>query len=183
MLKKIGIGFVALIVLAAIFGEDKGGNSGSNASVATTNPAKQNFIGQSVQGRYFKVGVKGVSETKNAPDDFVCGAAPSGSRYVMVNIAIENTDSESRSMMTEGEIHVRHDGKWIEYDQTETCTLGQDGFLNFMEDIGPFVVKEGKITFVIPDRFAVEDMVYLTPRDDEKIYLKQRPVENQTQQQ
>ena len=95
-----------------------------------------------------------------------------------LNIAVENVDSESRTLMDEGELHVRYEGKLIEYDQTESCTLGQDGFINFMEDIGPFVKKEGRVTFVIPDRFNATDMTYILPRSTGKVLLKQRPAES-----
>lgn len=156
------------------------GSGASNGAESVNADAKIHsttgtYLGEWIQGEYFKVAVKGLSETSLPPVEFVCQPAPTGSRYVMVDIQIENIDSESRTMLTEGELHVKHNGKSIEYDQTETCTLGQDGFLNFMDDIGPFVVKEGKITFIIPNRFKVGDMVYLTPRDGQKINLKRRP--------
>jgi hypothetical protein len=167
---------VALIILGAIFGGNEDGSSSNGGSVGNTNT--QNYIGEWVQGRHFKVAVLDVSERNSGPVEYMCEAAPTGSRYVMVNIRIENTDTESRSLLTEGEIHVSFDGKAIEYDQTETCTLGQEGFLNFMDDLGPFVTKEGRITFVIPNRFPISDMVFLTPRDEERINLRSRPADS-----
>ena len=159
----------------ASVGGEQSTDTGEIDPANKTQPKTGTYLGEWTQGDYFKVAVKGLSETSQPPVEFVCEPAPTGSRYVMVNIQIENTDSESRTLLTEGELHVNHEGKWIEYDQTESCTLGQRGFLNFMDDIGPFVMREGKITFIIPNRFQVSDMVYLTPRDDEKINLKKRP--------
>lgn len=179
MWKKIALGVFVLIVLAAIFGQE---NDNTNSTDAVTNAntssktatTTANYLNEPVKGRYFKVTVLGASETSSPPVEFVCEKAPSGSRYVMVDMKIENTDSESRSLLTEGELKVMNDGKWITYDQTETCTLGQEGFLNFLDDVGPFVVKQGKITFIVPDRFAVNDLVYLTPRDEKEVNLKPR---------
>lgn len=179
MWKNIGIGFAVLVVLSAIFGgdgEESGGESKATATGSSGGKSeKENYIGEWVQGRYFKVAVLDVTERKSAPVEFMCESAPNGSRYVMVNIALENTDSESRTIMTEGELQVKYEGKSIEYDQTESCTLGQEGFLNFMDDLGPFVRKDGRITFVVPDRFNVSDMVYITPRDELKVKLTSRP--------
>ena len=178
MWKKILGGLVVVVVLAAIFGENDGTSSSSGPSTAKMDSTKQNFIGEWVTGRYFKVAVLGVTERKSAPVEFVCEAAPDGSRYVMVNIAVENVDTESRTLMDEGELHVRYEGKLIEYDQTESCTLMEDGFISYMEDIGPFVKKEGRVTFVIPDRFNATDMTYVLPRSTGKVLLKQRPAES-----
>jgi len=178
MWKKILGGLVVLVVLGAIFGDNDGTSSSSGLSTVKMDSDKQNFVGEWVAGQYFKVAVLGVTERKSAPVDFMCDAAPDGSRYVMVNIAVENVDSESRTLMDEGELHVRYEGKLIEYDQTESCTAGQDGFINFMEDIGPFVKKEGRVTFVIPDRFNATDMTYILPRSTGKVLLKQRPAES-----
>lgn len=178
MWKKILGGLVVLAILGAIFGDGEGSSSSSNSTVKTDSN-KKNYMGEWVEGRYFKVAVLGVSERRSAPVEYVCDSAPEGSRYVMVNIAVENTDTESRMLMEEGELHVNYEGKNIEYDQTETCTLGQDGFLNFMEDLGPFVKREGRVTFVVPDRFATAQMSYQVPRGSAKILLQKRPAETQ----
>lgn len=181
---KIVLVIWVILTVIGVMLDDEGGDVDNNSSSSATSQSSQssqsnkNFIGEWAQGKNFKVGVIDVKETKYAPVEYMCDNAPAGSRYVMVNIAIENTDSKTRMMMTEGEIHVRYEGDLIKYTATESCTLGQDGYLNFLEEIGPFIRKEGRITFVIPDRFAVEDMVYLTPRDYEKIYLKQKPAES-----
>lgn len=176
MWKKILGGLVVLAVIGAIFGDGEGSSSSSNSTVKM-DPKKKNYMGEWVDGRYFKVAVLGVTERRSGPVEYMCDSAPDGSRYVMVNIAVENTDTESRTLMDEGELHINYDGKNIEYDQTESCTLGQDGFLNFMEDLGPFVKREGRVTFVVPDRFSIAQMSYQVPRGSAKILLQERPAE------
>lgn len=175
MLKKIGGGLVVLVILAAIFGEDDG--TSSSGSSAKTDSSKTNYMGEWVTGSYFKVAVLGVAERQGAPVEYVCESAPSGSRYVMVNIAVENVDDESRSLIEGGELHVNHEGKVIEYDQVESCVLGQDGFLGFYDDLGPFVRKDGRVVFVVADRFEVSQMSYQVPRGYDKIRLTERPAE------
>jgi hypothetical protein len=175
MWKKILGGFVVVVILAGIFGQEAD-DQGNASSAETANAGvKNNYIGEWVQSDYFKVAVLDVSEKKGAPVEFMCDSAPDGSRYVMVNISVENTDTESRTLLTEGEIHIPYNGETLEFDQTESCTLGQDGFINFMDDIGPFVKMQGRVTFVIPERFNLSEMVYEVPRGSEKIVLKQRP--------
>ncbi|SVD63517.1 uncharacterized protein METZ01_LOCUS416371, partial [marine metagenome] len=170
MLKKIGIGLGVLIILALIFGEgEESGNSSGSAN------AKVNYMNQWVQSSYFKVRVIGVSETTRALDEYMCDPAPSGSKYVVINIAIENTDTESRTLIESGELHIEYDGKTIKYDTTESCTLLVDGYISFMDDIGPFVKIEGRVAFVVPQRFAASDMFYQVPRGYEKIALKSAP--------
>tara|TARA_B100001057_G_scaffold229615_1_gene229956 strand:- start:1506 stop:2045 length:540 start_codon:yes stop_codon:yes gene_type:complete len=173
MLKKIGIGFVVLIIVAAIVNQgEETSSSGSSSSVN-----KANYIGDTVSGSYFSVTVLGVTEQRSAPVEYMCEAAPSGSRYVMVNIAIENIDDESRQIMEEGELHINHDGKVLEYDQTESCVMGQDGYLNWLDDLGPFIRREGRVAFVVSDRFDVSQMSYQVPRGYDKIRLTERPAE------
>lgn len=178
MWKKVLGGIVVLAVLGAIFGDGDGSSSSSN-SPAKMDSKKTNYMGEWIEGQYFKVAVLGVTERTSAPVEFMCDSAPEGSRYVMVNIAVENTDTESRMLMEEGELHAKYDGKNIEYDQTETCTLGQDGYINFMEDLGPFVKREGRVTFIVPDRFSIAQMSYQVPRGSSKILLQERPAETQ----
>ena len=177
MLKKIGIGFVVLIIVAAIVNQGEETSSSGSSSSVKTDSNKGNYIGDAVTGSYFNVTVLGVTEQRSSLDEFMCDAAPSGSRYVMVNIAIENIDAESRSMMDEGELHVNHDGKVIEYDQTESCVMGQDGYLNWLDDLGPFIKREGRVVFVVSDRFDVSQMSYQVPRGYDKIRLTERPAE------
>ena len=177
MLKKIGIGFVVLIIAAAIFNQGEETSSSGSSSSVKMDSNKANYIGDTVSGSYFNVTVLGVTEQRSAPVEYMCDAAPSGSRYVMVNIAIENIDDESRMILEEGELHVNHDGKVIEYDQTESCVLGQDGYLNFVDDLGPFVKREGRVAFVVADRFDVSQMSYQVPRGYDKIRLTERPAE------
>ena len=172
MLKKIGIGIVALIILVAIFGEDNGG-SGSSSSASE----KIYYMNQWVDSSYFKVGVTGVSETTRSLVEDMCEPAPSGSKYVLIALAIENTDTESRMLMEEGELHINYEGKTLKYDETESCTLGQDGYINFMDSMGPMVRLEGSVVFVVPQRFDISDMVYQVPRSYKKIVLQPAPVE------
>tara|TARA_B110000971_G_scaffold134891_1_gene137942 strand:+ start:352 stop:909 length:558 start_codon:yes stop_codon:yes gene_type:complete len=179
MLKKIGIGLVALIILAVLFGEDDGGSGSSSSTSGSSSSAsgKISYMNQWVESDYFKVGVTGVSETTRSLNEYMCEPAPNGSKYVLIALAIENTDTESRTLMEEGELHIDYDGKTLEYDQTESCTMGQDGYINFMDSIGPMVRLEGSVAFVVPQRFDISDMVYQVPRGYEKIVLQAAPVE------
>tara|TARA_B100000886_G_C20400066_1_gene482147 strand:- start:1047 stop:1592 length:546 start_codon:yes stop_codon:yes gene_type:complete len=175
MWKKIGIGFAVLIVLGLIFG----GDSDSSSSSASSSSSK-NYMNTWVKTYYFDVGITGAKLTKRALGGQYsgCDNASNGSQFVVLDVAIKNTDTESRTLLETGEIHILSDGKNLKYENPVDCTLFQDGYLNFMDDAGPMVEKRGKVAFEVPAQFSLEDMSYQVPRDNVKIALQVAPTES-----
>lgn len=171
MWKKIGIGFAVLIVLGIIFGGGDSDSSGSSAS--------KNYMNQWVKTYYFDVGVTGAKLTKYALGGQFSGCEnpSSGSQFVVLDVAIKNTDTESRTLLETGEIHILSDGKNFKYENPVDCTLLLDGYLNFMDDAGPMVELRGKVAFEVPAQFSLADMSYQVPRDNVKIALQAAPPE------
>lgn len=131
------------------------------------------YIGEWITDTYFKTGVRKVSETTVLPSEYRCDAAPQGSRYVVVDIVVENIDVEERMVIQGGALVVWDQGKKITYDP-EHCTLGRGGFF-YLDQVPPLLQKEGRVLFVLPYKFNVQDMFYKVPRGDALVKLQHRP--------
>ncbi len=108
-------------------------------------------------------------------DSFFCEPVPSGSKYVVLDLVIQNTDTESRNLLTMGRLFAEHQGQMLTYDINESCVLGQEGYLDWTVDLGPLVQREGRVAFLVPSLLAVDQMRYETPRDGDVVALRSRP--------
>lgn len=76
-----------------------------------------------------------------------------GSRFVVIDAEFKNMDSEGRLPM-EGALIVKHEGRELRYDTTET--IMQEGFGIYFKSVNPLVTMPTKIVYRIPDEVKGE---------------------------
>ena len=172
-MKKIGKIILGIVILQFVIGFIIGIFNSNNSKNRTENV----YIGEIAENKYFKTTVKKVmiKNTVNTGNRFVDLKDQIGSSYVILDLTIENIDSESR-MVTNMTLHVQMDGRDIKFD-AESIHL--DGFFNSLNTINPYEQLNGLLIFKIPDKVINEGVNWeLEPSKngeyDPKISLKKR---------
>jgi len=157
---KIYVLFFALLL--ALSGCD------SSSSVNSRNY----FIHETVSTKYFDVSVNQVLEgTVVNPNGLDRKEAPSGTKYIVLDVTIKNTSSEAR-IFDSGELHINIGGKDLKYDKSEIVLA--KGFINF-GNINPLISETGYIVFNVPESVGDENNIYWIPaRSSEKIFLTEK---------
>ena len=138
-------------------------NAGQNGASAQSPDARQVAqIGQPVATRYFHITVNGVSE-----EMFLDAPAGPGNKFIVLDVTMKNTDTESR-LFSEGQLIAVHNGRELTFDKTETILA--DGFILF-EDLNPLTTVHGKIVYKVPEELN-GDIYWVPGRDSKRILLR-----------
>jgi len=128
-------------------------------------------VGEVLKTQYFDVTI---NKTALKPiihfNEYSNYKAGEGNIYLIMNITIKNTDTESRTMFSDGTIFIKTVDKEYKFETSETII--EDGWGFILEDINPLVTKTTNIVFKIPNN--LEGDVSFQPgrsEDDEKIYI------------
>ena len=152
---KIGVTVViALIVLAQIGKDKKGGstladNSSSTSTEQKTEAPKGVGVGEVLHTDYFDIVVNSVSleDRVNTGNEFADKKPEQGNLYLIIDASFKNTDKESR-MLIDGSVWVNYNGKDYEFDKAETILLEGWGLL--LDQINPLTTKTTKLVYKIP---------------------------------
>lgn len=176
------IGFIWLIIAVIyafnIGNSDKDSNSTVTNNKKTESTANENkpdikgnkiAIKQTANIGYFDVTVNSCTiknsiyfseYSKLGPED--------GAKFVIIDLSLKNTSSESR-MMFEGELQlIGNEGKKLVMDNTET--VFEDGYGLLLESINPMLTKKTKIIYKIPNNVPGH-LYYVPARNEEDVVV------------
>ena len=144
---------IALIVISQLAKDKKDLSSTSGSS---SSPTEQKIetqkgvgIGQVLHTDYFDITVNSV-DIKNkvsTGNQFADLKPESGSKLLIMNVSIKNTDKESR-MPFDGSVWIEYNGTKYEYDKAETILL--DGWGLLLTQLNPLITKTTNIVYKIP---------------------------------
>lgn len=177
---KIGVTVViALIVIAQLGKDDKGGSSTADNSSSSSNEQTEQKteapkgvgIGEVLHTDYFDITVNKVSleDRVNTGNEFADLKPEQGNLYLIINASFKNTDSESRMLM-DGSVWINYNGKNYEFDKAETVMLEGWGLL--LDQINPLTTKTTNLVYKIPAE--IKGNAYWQPGradSDQKILL------------
>lgn len=174
-MKRTKIALTALTFSAFIFmaiassSDEKGGDGNGAASSSTESSSKVVELGQPLQTDYFSVKVNkfDLKDKVSTGNEFADLKKEEGNKYVIINVTLKNTDSESR-MMFDGELLVKSGGKDYKYENAETVMAEGWGIL--MENINPGVTKTTNIVYKVPSDLK-GDVYYVPARSSEMIKI------------
>ena len=153
---KIGVTVViALIVIAQLGKDDKGGSSTADNSSSSSNEQTEQKteapkgvgIGEVLHTDYFDITVNKVSleDRVNTGNEFADLKPEQGNLYLIINASFKNTDKESRMLM-DGSVWINYNGKDYEFDKSETVMLEGWGLL--LDQINPLTTKTTNLVSV-----------------------------------
>ena len=177
---KIGVTVViALIVLAQLGKDDKGGSSTADNSSSSSNEQTEQKteapkgvgVGEVLHTDYFDITVNKVSleDRVNTGNEFADLKPEQGNMYLIINASFKNTDKESRMLM-DGSVWINYNGKDYEFDKSETVMLEGWGLL--LDQINPLTTKTTNLVYKIPAE--IKGNAYWQPGradSDQKILL------------
>ena len=152
---KIGVTVViALIVIAQLGKDDKGGSSTADNSSSSSNEQTEQKteapkgvgIGEVLHTDYFDITVNKVSleDRVNTGNEFADLKPEQGNLYLIINASFKNTDKESRMLM-DGSVWINYNGKDYEFDKSETVMLEGWGLL--LDQINPLTTKTTNLVY------------------------------------
>jgi cell division septation protein DedD len=153
----------------------------SKITIETPQEIKNNYfyIGQTVNSKYFDVTVNHASTTSRInPNWLINESAGSGNQFLVLNITIKNTNSESR-FFNEGSLLIKINEKALKFDKTEFIL--SDGFITPFTSINPLITLTGNIVYKIPDDYDSR-IIWVPGRDDKAIVLSNPPQKKTTNQ-
>lgn len=169
-MKKV-ISLFAIAIFIYSCGEPSTAEAGNTA--AASNESKKESsevgVGQTLKTEYFDVTVNSmkVSDRVSTGNEFADLKKEDGNRYVIIDLTLKNTDSESR-MMFDGELHIDENGKDLSYENAEMVMA--DGWGIIMDNINPRVTKKTKVVYKIPSDLKGK-AYYHSGRGDGRIYI------------
>ena len=174
---KIGVTIlIAIIVLAQLGKDDKGGppnadNSSTSSSEQKTEAPTGVGVGQVLHTDYFDITVNKVNldSRVNTGNEFADLKQEEGNMYLIINASFKNTDNESRMLM-DGSVWINYNGKDYEFDKSETIML--DGWGLLLDQINPLTTKTTNLVYKIPAE--IKGNAYWQPGradSDQKILL------------
>lgn len=177
---KIGVTVViALIVIAQLGKDDKGGSSTADNSSSSSNEQTEQKteapkgvgVGEVLHTDYFDITVNKVSleDRVNTGNEFADLKPEQGNMYLIINASFKNTDKESRMLM-DGSVWINYNGKNYEFDKAETVMLEGWGLL--LDQINPLTTKTTNLVYKIPAE--IKGNAYWQPGradSDQKILL------------
>jgi hypothetical protein len=141
---KITAGIVVGLFIIGQFSKTDKTDQTAGTSTSSQPAAKEYTLNQWMPTEYFSVMVKAVKIVDHLTiDELNELKREEGNKYLIVDIALKNTDKESR-LMFDGEITTA-DGK--SFEQTETVMA--EGY-GIMDNINPGVQKNTKLVYKIP---------------------------------
>lgn len=154
-MKRTSLKMLTILLLCASCGNSPEANSGkANETSAPTAKneqaeAKVVKVGEHLQAEYFDIVVNNaeIAESINTGNEFSSVPPEEGVKFVVIDIAVKNTDAETR-MMFEGEVLVNQDGKLLKYENAEMIMA--EGYGMIMENINPGITKKTKLVYKIP---------------------------------
>ncbi len=167
--KKSGIGKIILTVIAAIIVIGVIVNMVGRKE-AISKPAYPT-VGQVLKTGHFEVTVNKVEVVQSLNTGSVVAdiTVDDASKLLVLNVTYKNIEAESR-LITDGEIHIRYNGKDYNFDRSETILA--DGYGLFMEHLKPDSAKTFNQVYLLPRE--VTGTAYYMPRragNDQKIML------------
>ena len=160
--------FAALLLISAVAFNGCGNASSEPVQAAAAAP-KTISLNTVLKTQYFDVTVTGFKVAASIPA--VELKAEEGNTFLIIDVTIKNTDTESR-MMFDGEIVINANGKDYTFEQAEI--VPEDGYNMIMDNINPLVTKKTKLVYKIPTELS--GTAYYKPgrsEDDQKILLGQ----------
>jgi len=94
----------------------------------------------------------------NTGNEYTDLPAERGAKYIVLEVAIKNTDRESR-MLFSGSLWVNYNGVDYQYDKAETILA--DGWMMDMQTLNPLMTKAVHVVYKIPSE--MEGLAYWVP--------------------
>lgn len=124
-------------------------------------------IGQTLKTEYFDVTVGSAKASKSVRIDEIQNLEQeAGNKYLVFDVTLKNTDSESR-MMFDGEVIIKANGKEYKYEVPEP--VFSDGWGMIMDNINPLVTKKTKLVYKIPDELKGTAYYHPARSDDDQV--------------
>ena len=161
-----------IVILVASTGESKTKDKSETESNKTTTVKSYPKIGEILKTEYFDVTVNKIAVTDfiNFHNEFMNVKAGNGNKFLLLNVTVKNTDTESRMMFSDGIIWMNYNGKEYKFETSETILAEGWGFI--MDDINPLVSKTTNIAYKIPSDIKGEAYFQSgRSNDDERIFL------------
>jgi len=127
------------------------GNAESKTRINGAANSSKGSVGilETLKTDYFDVTVNSVKveDHVNTGDEFTNIPKEDGAKFLILDLSIKNTDSESRTMY-DGDILVNFNGKDFKFDHAETILA--DGWGILLDQINPLMTKKTKVVYKIP---------------------------------
>lgn len=157
---------LAGVMTAAVFG---GGDSGPSASqpVTASQPKAQDKaatagIGDKVTDGNLTFTVTGVDTAQTVGEDFL--ATDAQGKFVIVNLAVENTGNESATFNT-GLSQVAFDASGNKYETSvDAMTATEKDMSSFLQPINPGNSVEGRLVYDVPENVEIVKVFAATGR-------------------
>lgn len=171
-------GFAWLIIAAILFFNMRKSNESSSPTYINSNRTESVVDGNNPNIKGNKVAINETADIghfavtvnsctiKNSLyiNEYVKLGSEEGAKFVIIDVSLKNTSSESR-MMFEGELQlVGNDGRKLVMDKTEL--VFSDGYGLLLESINPMLTKRTKIIYKIPS--DIPGHIYYVPARNNK---------------
>jgi hypothetical protein len=134
------------LILLAIFFTGCSGNSTNESGNASSIAKKYPGIGETIKTGYFEVKVNSAKFYKfiTAREGLINFKKDAKDRYLLLGVAIKNTDKEARTSFDPGQLLIKVNNKEYSFDRPEPTNA--DGWGLSAEPINP---AESKTTFLV----------------------------------
>ena len=170
---KIAITFLVGIIIASSFLNNSNyqNTRDNNSTIPATSSIKYTEIGQVLETSFFNVKVNQFTTRKavKTESSYYNLEKEDGIAYLVINLTVKNTDSESR-MLGDGDIIINYNNKDYTFDKSETIL--EDGWGLSLSTINPLTSKTANIVYKIPSE--ISGKTFYRPsgsEENELIYL------------